>query len=187
MGKGLGWAEDYRAMDQKGADFAYGPPRGPGNIADQAPYTRLVYPPRIEKLPSSQDFNAQDFTMVLGAGAGTTITSAALSFTVPASQVGWLQNFSYYILTPTANTAISFAVRINQAPVSGFDNRRNPPGVANFIVGEYNDLRIRLPMACTVDIIATNLNASGPWTVGGVLGGWYHPQIEEARIFGSEY
>lgn len=185
----MAWADRLRAPDQRASSrfTSLGQQPGRGDIASRAPMQRLIYPPRIEKLPASQDFNVQDFAMTLGAGAGSTITSTNLLFEVPTNMVGWLQNFTFYILTPTANTSVQFAVRINQSPVPGFDNRQNAPGVANFVLAEYNDLRVRLPMGCMVDVIATNLNANGPWTVGGLLSGWYHPPSEEQRVFGDDY
>lgn len=124
--------------------------------------------------------------MVLPAGAGSTITSAALAFTLPASMVGWLQEFKVYVLSQTAATSAQWSVRINGGPVPGFDNKQNAPGVANLVLLEWNDMRIRIPNGATVDVIITNLNANGPWTVGGYLAGWYHPWVDEDRIFGND-
>jgi len=147
---------------------------------------RLIYPPRIEKLLSSQDFTAQDFTMILGAGIGTTVSSAALSFRLPQSMVGWLQQFSIYVLASLPTTNITFQLRINEGPVAGF-SKQPPPGAANIIVIDYNDLRVRVPNGAKVDVLVTNNSAAGPWTVGGVIAGWYHPIADELRIFGDQY
>lgn len=162
-------------------------PPGRGDVAARSGMQRLIYPPRVEKLASSQDFNVQDFAMTLGAGASTTVTSTNLRFEVPASQVGWLQYFAMYLLTPTASTSAQWTVRINDGPVPGFDNKQNPPGVANLVLIEFNDLRVRLPMGSVVDVLITNLNANGPWTVGGQLAGWYHSYADELRVFGEDY
>lgn len=164
-----------------------GIPPGRADVAAFAPMQRIVYPPRIEKLLVSQDFNAQDFAMVLAAGAGSTITSTNLRFEVPASMVGWLQIFSIYVLTPTAATSVQFTLRINEAPVSGWDNIQNSPGVANLYREDYSDLRVRLPMGSVVDVLVTNLNANGPWTLGGKLAGWYHSSADELRVYGDNY
>lgn len=157
------------------------PPRGP-NIAESA-ITRLIFPPRLEKLAASVDFHAQDFNMTLAAVAGATVSSVALSFTLPTGQVGWLQEFSLWLLTPTALTSASWQVRINDAPVPGFDNVQNPPGIANLIYITTDDMRVRLPNAARIDIVITNVNGNGPWTVGGDLAGWYHPEIAERRAW----
>ena len=163
-----------------------GSPPGPGDIAAKSPHARLVFPPRIEKLLSSQDFTGADFAMTLPAGVGATVVSTNLQFQVPQSMVGWLQFFSLYVLSQTANTAATFTVRINQGPVAGL-TKQNPPGVANLVLREFTDIRVRIPNGGLVDVVVTNLNANGPWTVGGEISGWYHPQADEQRIFGEGY
>lgn len=180
------WTDPLVAPDQQHRFTGLAIPPGRADIAAQAPYQRIVYPPRIEKLLSSQDFHVGDFAMTLAAGAGSTVTSAALSFRVPDSMVGWLQYFSIYVLAQTALTSARWDVRINQGPISGL-NWQNPPGVANLVLREFSDVRVRLPMNATVDIIVTNLNANGPWTVGGELSGWYHTQADEVRVYGEGY
>lgn len=184
----LRFIDRVRSPDQsEAARFgSLGQPPGRADIAERSPFQRIVYPPRVEKLLSSTDFTVQDFAMVLPAGAGSTITSAALAFTLPASMVGWLQEFKVYVLSQTAATSAQWSVRINGGPVPGFDNKQNAPGVANLVLLEWNDMRIRIPNGATVDVIITNLNANGPWTVGGYLAGWYHPWVDEDRIFGND-
>lgn len=157
------------------------PPRGPS--ADSIGVTRLIFPPRIEKLYVSQDFNTQRNSLILPAGVGSTVVLPG--FQVPQGMIGWLQQTYLYILTPTALTTATWTVRINQAPVSGFDNIINPPGIANFIIIPTDDMRIRLPNSCVVDVIITNNSAAGPWTVGAGLSGWTHPEVAERRAFGE--
>lgn len=157
------------------------PPRGPDIPVSSL--VRLIYPPRIEKLAASIDFSVRDFAMVLPAGVGSTIVSAVLSFTVPTGQVGWLQQSSIYLLTPTAATTAQWTVRVNGGPVPGFDTTQNPPGIANFVYITADDMRIRVPSGATVDILITNLSAAGPWTLGGELAGWYHPIGAELRAW----
>lgn len=148
-----------------------------------APYTRLIFPPRIEKLPESRDFNIQDYSLVIPAGAGNSVQGP--SFILPESQVGWLQNAGLYLLTPTALTSVTLIVRINEGPVPGFDNLQNAPGIANFVIfPAEDDMRVRIPNHAKVDFIIVNNNANGPWTGGGFLGGWYHPESAELRQWG---
>jgi hypothetical protein len=135
----------------------------------------------MEKLASSQDFRIRNFQLVLAAGAGSEVTLAG--FQLPQGQVGWLQVFSLYVLTPTAATDVRWQVRINQGPVPGWESVANPPGIAQFIVIGDDDMRVRLPGNCLVDVLITNQNASGPWTVGAELQGWYHPEIAERRAW----
>lgn len=151
--------------------------------AADAPFTRLVFPPRIEKLPESRDFNVQDYTLILPAGVGSQVQGP--SFTLPASQVGWLQNSGLYLLTPTALTSVTLIIRINDGPIPGFDNLQNAPGIANLVLFPVeDDMRVRVPTHARVDCIIRNNNANGPWTVGAFLGGWYHPESAELRQWG---
>ncbi len=174
-------------FDKRGNQIGViGSPPGAADIAPSAPFARIVYPPRIEKMLSSQDFTGTDFAITLGAGAGTTAVSTNLQFQLPASMVGWLQFFSLYVLSQTALTAIQFAVRINQNPIAGL-TKQNPPGVANLVLREFSDIRVRIPDGALVDVLITNLNANGPWTVGGEISGWYHSKADEERTFGSQY
>ena len=159
----------------------------PPGIAESSPFARMIFPPRIEKLQSSQDFQAVDFAVALPAGAGSQATSANLIFQIPQTSVGWLQEFSLYTLSQTALTSVQFTLRVNQSAVPGFGNLQNPPGVANLVLIDKNDLRIRVPNNGTVDVLFTNLNANGPWTVGARFAGWFHSWDEEEAVFGHTY
>lgn len=156
---------------------------GRGEDASDAGLTRLVFPPKVEKLELSQDFNVNDYQMIVPAGVGATVVSAALRFALPKGHIGWLQQFTLYTLTPDASTRLQFTVRINAGPVPGFDNLQNPPGLANFVLVGTDDMRVRLGDSVVVDVLITNLGASGPWTVGGALAGWYHPAVAEKRAW----
>jgi hypothetical protein len=182
----FGWTEASRIPDVP-SRLSNLPVPGKGqSVADKAPLTRIIYPVSVEKLPTSQDFNRQDFAMVLAAGTGSLITSANLSFQLPQGVVGWLQQFSIYILTPTANTSVQWTLRINQGPVSGWDNLQNSPGVANLYREDYSDLRVPIPNGGLVDVLITNLNVNGPWTVGGKISGWYHSYAAEQAVSGED-
>ena len=151
--------------------------------ADAAPLTRNIFPPWVYKLPMSKDYNQNLFSSILAAGAGSVVTP--VSFTLPKTYVGWEQIFGIYVLTPTALTDITFSLQINDAPVEGWDNVRIPPGVANFVVQNFSDLQVKVPNGGRVSVVVTNNSAAGPWTVGAKIAGWYHPELEEQRIYGS--
>ena len=163
------------------------PAGSPGQVAQQSPLTRIVYPWWVNKLPSSQDWNAQDFAMVLPAVVGAQITSPALQFTLPQTMVGVIQIFGIYVQLPNVTTSVQWTLRINQAPVSGWDNIQVPPGAANFVVQNYGALQVKVPPGSMVDVLVTNLNGTGPWTVGGKLAGWYNSLSDVVRVNGPEY
>lgn len=165
--------------------YAVGPQMPPGlQQAGDAPFSRTIYPPWTVKLAESRDFLVNDFQMALPGAIGATISSAASQFQVPESQIGWLQNFALYILAPIATSSVKWTIRINGGPVSGWDNIQNPPGVALFTYIPSDDLQIRLPNHCLVDVLITNRSAN-PETVGTALGGWYHPSQAELHSWGS--
>lgn len=150
--------------------------------ADSSPLVRNIYPPWVFKLPMSQDFNASDFATVLAGVIGTTVEIT--SFTLPETMVGWIQIFGLYILSPTALQDITFTLRVNGAPVSGWDNIKFPPGVANFVVQNFSELQVRAPNSAKISVTATN-NSANAFTIGAKISGWYHPLTEEQRIYGA--
>lgn len=150
--------------------------------ADTSPLVRNVYPPWVYKLPMSQDFNVNVFSSALAGAAAATVIP--VSFTLPPTFVGYCQIFGIYILSPLATQDVTFTLRVNQGPIQGWDNIKFPPGAANFVVQNFADLQVRLPDSAVLDVLVTNNNANA-WTVGAKIAGWYHPQSEEQRIYGS--
>jgi hypothetical protein len=162
----------YRPVQQKSA-------------AEQTPLQRIVFPPYVYKLPGgrSQDFNRNNFAATLAAGVGSVVTP--VSFAMPGTMKGYVQIMGVYVLSPTANTSVTFSLRINGSPVSGWDNIQNPPGVANFFVQNFADLQVEVAPGADISIVATNNNANGPWTVGAKVAGWYHTEADERYFYGE--
>ncbi len=153
---------------------------------EKLPFQRIVFPPYVYKLPGgrSQDFNRNTFTSTLAAGVGSVVTP--VSFAMPGTMQGYVQIMGIYVLSPTANTSVSFALQVNGAPVSGWEDIENPPGVANFFVQNFADLQVFVPPGNVVSVVATNQNASGPWTVGAKIAGWYHTEADERYYYGDD-
>lgn len=150
--------------------------------ATQSPLTRNIFPPWVYKLPMSQDFNANVFTIALAGVIGTRVVVA--SFQMPPTFIGYMQIVGIYILSPTNAQTITFTLRFNGAPVQGFDNIKFPPGTANFVIQNFGEMQVRIPDGALVTLTADNGSADA-WTVGGKLSGWYHPSSEEKRIYGD--
>lgn len=153
---------------------------------ERAPYQRVVFPPYLYKLPDgrSKDFNVNNYSTVIAAGPA--ITVIPVSFALPGTMQGYVQIFGIYVLAPTANTNLTYALQINNAPVSGWDNIANPPGVANLVVQNFSDLQVAVPPGSVVSVAITNNNAFGPWTVGAKIAGWYHTEADERYYFGAD-
>lgn len=151
--------------------------------AQSSPLVRNVYPPWVYKLPASVDFNQNNWSTALAAVVNQTVVP--VQFQTQPTYVGYVQVFGIYVLSPTALTDVSFALRINQAPVQGWDNYLLPPGVANFFVRTFSDLQVRIPNGALVDVLVTNRTGTGPWTVGAQIAGWTHPETEERRVYGD--
>jgi len=156
------------------------PPRD--DAPSDAAFVRLQYPPRMEKIPGSIDFNAQTYNLVLPLPAGSVVAGA--SFRVPKDQIGWLQNAFLWVLTPTAATLVELSIRINGGPVSGFDNIQAPPGIANFIQLPLDEMRVGLPNGCLVETFLTNRGTTAE-VVGAGISGWYHPESSEQSAWGQ--
>ena len=159
-----------------------GPPPAIARSAD-SPFLRQIAPPWTTKIgPASKDFGQQNFELTLAAGAGSTVILAGLR--LPSDNVGWIQQFQLYVLAPNNGTSIIWTLRQNQGPVQGFDAKRNPPGIANLILVELNDLQIPADAGVLIDVLITNNNANGPWTVGAGFAGWHHPRVAELDYWG---
>lgn len=169
----------YQTLPRSESDGPQLPPRG--NVPADAPFARVQFPPRMEKIAGSVDFRQQNFALALPALG----VIAGPFFQIPRDQVGWLQSNLIYILAPVAASDFSMAIFINGGPVPGFDDIRIPPGIANFVVLGDDDMRIRLPNACLVTTLFTNRRAAAE-TVGGLIQGWYHPEASEQRVWGAE-
>jgi hypothetical protein len=151
--------------------------------AHTAPLVRTIYPPWQRKLPSSVDFNQNEFNAALAGVIGATVVP--VEFTLPPTYLGYLTVFGIYILSPTVAQDVTFTLRINSGPVQGFDNVQFPPGVANFVVQNFSDEPICwIPDGAKVDVLVTNGSADA-WTVGAKIAGYFHARTEEQRIFGS--
>ena len=156
--------------------------REPSGPANTTPFVRNVYPPWVYKLPSSQDFNAEAYDVALAAVIGTTVTIT--SFQTPPTFVGYVQVFSIYVLSPTALQDVTWTLRVNGAPVGGWDNVMFPPGVANFGVRDFSDVQVRVTNGALITVTASNGSADA-WTVGAKISGWFHSESEEQRIYGN--
>jgi len=154
----------------------------PSGPATNSPLVRNVYPPWVYKLPSSQDFNAEAYDVAIAAVVGA--TASITSFQTPPTFVGYIQIFSIYVLSPTAVQDVTWTLRINGAPVSGWDNIFFPPGVANFGVRDFSDIQVRIPNGALITVTASNGSANA-WTIGAKIAGWYHATTEEQRIYGN--
>jgi hypothetical protein len=44
---------------------------------------------------------------------------------------------------------------------------------------------VQCPGNTLIDVLVTNTNASGPWTVGVEVSGWAWPVIDRVRAFGQ--
>ena len=149
--------------------------------AADSPFTRQIINPRFEKISSSRDFTTERYNLTLAAVIGA--TAVLPPFVMPNDQVGWIQEFRLFVLAQTATTNVTYNIRINQGPVAGFQ-RTNIPGVANLLAIISNEIRIRIPMGSSVDVLITN-NVAQAETVGAHLSGWYHPLSDEIREWGD--
>jgi hypothetical protein len=130
----------------------------------------------------SQDFNVNRFDLALAGVLGATVVP--VEFNVPSTFVGYLQIMGIFLQSPTNLQDVTFSLLINGGPVQGWDNIKFPPGAANFVVQNFADLQVRLPDSARVSVLVTNNNANA-WVVGAKIAGWYHPESEEQRIYGS--
>lgn len=162
-----------------------GPPPAPprGLDSGDAGLTRLIFPPRIEKLKLSTDFNVNYYRTVLPAIAGSKVSDPLLAMQLTSGNIGYLQSFGAYVLAPDQTTDIIWTLSVNGAPVQGFDNIRNFPGIVRLEVIPFDEMRIALPTGAKISVDITNVSGTGPWTVGAYFSGWSHPLSAEKRAW----
>lgn len=138
------------------------------------------------KPPSGQDFYFNVEPVVLAAGAGSNVVIApAAPLAIFPLYKGVVAFVTIFLDAPTNATSVNFTLRFNGGPVQGADALRSFPRTANNLSVTF-PFNIVVPGGTVIDVLATNQNASGPWTVSAEVGGWQYPESLERRIFGDE-
>jgi hypothetical protein len=120
----------------------------------------------------------------LAAGIGKTLLLPELVYNPPENMFTVLRLASIFIDNPTAAENVIYQVRINRVVIPGFTFRFFPRIAAN----ESTDFEFVLrdiPQQAQVDMLITNLAATGPWTVGGALSGWSYLKADEVALYGN--
>lgn len=156
-----------------------GPPAPPpdlGKVLSRPPWDQ-------HKPPTAQDFWTFTPTLlVLPAGAGSTVsTSPAVGGAVTLGQdsLGVLQSVIFTIDAPTTAASIRFTVFANSSGIPGLSGVGFPPVNATTFALPINGVW-QLGQGTNLSVTFTNLNASGPWSVGMVLSGY---QILASDVF----
>lgn len=152
--------------------------------SQKATFTRQIYPPYLYKLPGgrSTDFSADNYNTLLPAVAGQAVVP--VRFAVPGQNKAYIQIFALYIRSPSAATDITFILRVNDGPVPGY-TKRMIPGSANIIFLPYNDVQVETAPGDEISVQVVNNAATGPWTIGALISGWYHTETDEQAFWGD--
>jgi hypothetical protein len=188
--------EMYHAeVDGVSAPYLAGDPGGPPNaIPAVQVHPVWEFPPSnafqfYQNITSTQSIGLTlppplTTTAQLPAVAGATLLLPELVYVPPANMFTVLRLASIFIDNPTAAENVTYIIRINQAPVSGFTFRFFPRIAAN----ESTDFEFVLrdiPQGATVDMLIQNNANTGPWTVGGALSGWSYLKSDEIALYGN--
>lgn len=145
-----------------------------------------IPPPEVEPIPTAKDFFRILRTAALAAGAGNQVVSTALRYQASGGIVAAIKFVSIFVDAPTALTNVVWSVLLNGAPAPGFDALTFSPRVAANFERTF-PCTIRVPPNTTVQVVITNQDAAGPWTVGASFGGWGWNQQEGERYTGLPY
>jgi len=178
----------HATVDGVSAPYVPADPGGPPNAIPSV----QIHP--VWEFPPSNAFqfylNGTSTQSALGAGtqlpavAGATLLLPELVYVAPPNMFTVLRLASIFIDNPTQTENVSYIIRINQAPVSGFTFKFFPRIAAN----ESTDFEFVLrdiPQQATVDMLIMNNANTGPWTVGGALSGWSYLRSDEIALYGS--
>lgn len=135
------------------------------------------------KPPEGIDFFAK-MNGVLAAGAGQTLTlTPSPLLRVLNDYSGVVAGVTIFIDTPLTTLNLTFALRINAAPVQGWDKLEPFAVAANALIIPFPGT-LQIPGNTQLDVLVTNNSAAGPWTVGASITGWSWPKIAEDIAFG---
>ncbi|MGH7177672.1 MAG: hypothetical protein ACREJC_09855 [Tepidisphaeraceae bacterium] len=137
------------------------------------------------KPPSGVDFYFNE-TATVAAGAGSTVVIApTIALVIQPLYEGLVAFVTIFLDAPTTDTNVRFTLRFNGGPVQGADNLRSFPRTANNLSISF-PFNVIVPGNTTIDVLATNQNAFGPWTIGAEVGGWQYAESLRRRVFGEE-
>lgn len=144
----------------------------------------VIQPYYTEKPPSGQDFYFNE-TGVLAAGAGSTLVlPAAGPLLINPNFEGVIKSVVIFIDAPLTTLDIVWQLRVNGGGVVGWDALRTFPRTANNLSIEFSGT-VQVPGSSKIDVLITNNNAVGPWTVGAEVSGWAWPVADRVRVFGE--
>jgi hypothetical protein len=184
---------DLLADFQLSGKASYGPapqPGSPGGPQNAVPSVQ-IHP--VWEFPPAQAFqfylnqtSSQQSKVAtqLPAVAGATLLLPGLIYQPPPFMKSVLRLVSIFCDAPTQQTNISYIVRVNGAPQSGFTFSFFPRLAANESV-DFSVLLRDIPINSVIDMIIMNNAATGPWTVGGALSGWSYSEADAIRLYGS--
>jgi len=150
-----------------------------GEIARTAqvpPYWQL-------KPPEGIDFFAK-MTGTLAAGAGSILVLAPSPvLRILPDYKGVVAGVTIFINAPLATLDITFSLRINAAPVQGWDQLESFATAANALIIPFPGT-LQINGGSQLDVLVTNNSAAGPWDVGANIAGWSWARINEDIAFG---
>lgn len=163
---------------------AFGPAAGaPSDGIAQLPKTADVPPYWLYKPPEGVDFYFNQ-EGVLPAGAGSTlILTATPPIFVRPTYEAVVASVNIFVDAPNTGLGAVWTLRFNESPVEGWDSLRSFARIANNLSIEFSG-NVQVKGGTKIDVLVSNTNANGPWTVGVEVTGWQWPRLARERTFG---
>lgn len=147
-------------------------------VADVPPY--WLYKP-----PEGIDFYMnEEGSLPAGAGSTLILASVPAIFLTPNYE-GVVKSVTIFVNAPTTDFNAFFTLRFREAPVPGWDRLRTFSRAATNLSIEFGG-EVQAQPGTKIDVLVTNRNAFGPWTVGAEVTGWSWPRVARQRVFGRE-
>lgn len=161
-----------------------GAPGGPLGRLGGLVKTAAIPPYWLDKPPEGIDyyFNVEG---VLAAGAGSTVILVGTPATlIQVNYEAVVASVNIFVDAPTTALGAVWTLRFNESPVSGWDTLRTFARAANNLSIEFSG-NVQVPGGTKIDVLVSNTNAGGPWTVGVEVTGWAWPRLARIRAFGE--
>lgn len=152
----------------------------PERLRPHAPPDRGRVPlwadPRKEPPPGHRRFTTQTPLGGQAIGPGPGFSVAVAGTRLSAAVVGIVREVTYEVNNLLPSSLITFALRVNQAPVSGYTYRFSAYGSPHAsVIYDVNTTFIELPSRGLLDVLITVADG-GTYTAFVTLGGWDYPK-----------
>lgn len=136
------------------------------------PQHMVLFLPEERPIPGATLFTVQGQFTTVAAQSNVAIPNCTIQ--IPPGNLARLESITFVVDNLLLSSQITFTVRQNNAPITGFSNVGVIPGVVAQKIDNYS-VFYRVPLGALLSVVFTNTDG-GSYLVGAALSGWYWPE-----------